>query len=185
MDDNKIANVFTKVPRCVSKFVRDDEKDIFLSIAEHPTLGVTDVTFAVISSPGQRDHVLAQFHAKAFRKTVSKLKDEFNRDELRRILTYCYCSVEIRPCDSCGSISEKGCECELPMKRKIYGVIYPFNSTSEAQNVGVHKGDFRGVAEHRYLPSTAIHARSWNPQIRKVMTKVDALAREYRVSRFP
>lgn len=129
--------------RYVAKTVRDDEHGYLFTFVEHPEKGITQIAYYIQITPAFRERNVLLFHTHAFRNAVHALRaGGYDREAMRRALTYCFYSAEMRACPKCNARVITECKCKLVIQRKTHHLDH----AGEWRNLASYGGEYEGMA---------------------------------------
>lgn len=131
--------VATERVQC-NRYVRDDEKGVFLMFAENCETGMTEVDCMSHRSPRKRSRVCARFHTKTLRTQLRSSKGVLHPEELSNSLSYLSVATERRACPLCQADGNSKCGCVLPFRRPAH----PLDFRNERWNMRLHTGLYEG-----------------------------------------
>lgn len=125
--------------RC-NRYVRDDEKGVFLMLAENSKTGVTEIDCMSHRSARKRTRILARFDTVKLRKNLKSARGILHPSDISGSLSYLSVAHERRKCPLCGATDNGECGCVLPFKRPMH----PLDFRNERRNMSLHTGRYEG-----------------------------------------
>lgn len=148
----------------ISRFVRDDRKGLFLIMAEHSHLGITEIICCRQISPGCRTQLVSVMRAQPLRQALSSLNQGYETEAVRRATMFAYFAIDTRSCPSCGNSTAAFCQCKIPLKRKLHAMDYD----NEFNNLSTYCGGYEGVAK------TSVYGEGQESYVASFLSKVNA-----------
>lgn len=128
-----------------ARYVRDDDRGVFLLLSENDATGVTEVDCMSHRSTRRRTRVVARFHTDTLHRNLRSSKGVLHPDDLAEALSYLNVSYERRACPMCKMADSGECGCVLPFKRPAH----PLDFRNEQRNMRLHTGLYQGVCTVR------------------------------------
>lgn len=126
--------------QCI-RFVRDDNKGVFLHVSENQRTGVTEVDCLTHKSSTRRTRVRMKFDYSSLRRVLRTPKGLLHPSEISSSLIYLNVSDERRACPICCDATAGHCGCRLPLQRPTHPLDFQF----EASNMGLYTGFYQGA----------------------------------------
>lgn len=123
-----------------NRFVRDDERGVFLTISENCTNGVTEVDCMSHRSTRKRMRVYARFDTEKLKRKLRTEKGLMNPNDISESLSYLSVTNERRKCPICMASDNGECGCSLPLRRPIH----PLDFRNERCNMSLYTGRYEG-----------------------------------------
>eukprot|EP00177_Eucheuma_denticulatum_P004051 GFKZ01007324.1.p1 GENE.GFKZ01007324.1~~GFKZ01007324.1.p1 ORF type:complete len:541 (+),score=48.63 GFKZ01007324.1:139-1623(+) len=143
-------NPLSTTPRVqCNRYVRDDDKGIFLMFSDNPHTGLTEIDCITHCSTRQRRRVCARFHTASLRSRLCTPRGVLHPQDVVTALSYLSVATERRACLVCCKSDESECGCRLPFVRPAH----PLDFRNERRNMRLHTGLYEGGSTVRLFSS--------------------------------
>ena len=133
-----------------NRYVRDDDKGVFLMLATNSKTGTTEIDCISHRSTRKRTRILARFDSESLRQNLKTSRGVLHPKDVSKALSYLSVAVERRRCPICGVEDTGECGCVLPFKRPSH----PLDFRNERRNMSLHTGKYGGGSTVRLFSNS-------------------------------